>query len=231
MHKIIVFDLDGTLAPVGLGTTPDNVKKLKELENIGYTIAICSGKPSYYLCGFMRQLELDSPILIGENGATIQFGTALPPQKYLVHPHSAEAKKQIKDMKERIDSLLGDQIWYQPNQVGLTPFPNCEEHFDVISKLIEENTEQLGELLIYRHCDSFDFSPKNISKFTGLELLSKELGVSASDFIAVGDGINDVPMFDFSDVSIVIGDKLKYDPDLRFATIDEALDHLLTSRI
>ncbi len=231
MHKIIVFDLDGTLAPVGLGTIPENVKKLKELENIGYTIAICSGKPSYYLCGFMRQLELDSPILIGENGATIQFGTALPPQKYLVHPHSAEAKKQIKDMKERIDSLLGEQIWYQPNQVGLTPFPNCEEHFDVISKLIEDNTEQLGELLIYRHCDSFDFSPKNISKYTGLELLSKQLGINASDFIAVGDGVNDVPMFDFSDVSIVIGDKLKYEADLRFATIDEALDHLLTSRI
>ena len=82
MIKLVVFDLDKTLAELGKGVTPENIKQLKQLEEKGVRIAICSGKTVYYLCGFMRQLELEHPILIGENGAVIQFGVDLPPKNY-----------------------------------------------------------------------------------------------------------------------------------------------------
>lgn len=36
---------------------------------------------------------------------------------------------------------------------------------------------------------------RNISKRTGIELLLKEYGLSASELLAVGDGENDIPMF------------------------------------
>ena len=70
MHRLLVFDLDGTLAQVGKGMLPEDIEKLLSLEKEGYTIVICSGKPSYYLCGFARQIGLANPILVGENGAT-----------------------------------------------------------------------------------------------------------------------------------------------------------------
>ena len=79
MMKLIVFDLDSTLAPVGKGILPETIQMLKEIEKSGIKIAICSGKPTFYTCGLMRQVELEDPILIGENGAVIQFGVDLPP--------------------------------------------------------------------------------------------------------------------------------------------------------
>ncbi|MBQ3002547.1 MAG: HAD hydrolase family protein, partial [Clostridia bacterium] len=51
MHKVLVFDLDGTLAELGKGITQENIQKLFQLESMGYRIAVCSGKPTYYLCG------------------------------------------------------------------------------------------------------------------------------------------------------------------------------------
>jgi hydroxymethylpyrimidine pyrophosphatase-like HAD family hydrolase len=231
MHKILVFDLDGTLAPVGLGVTDADVKKLKALEKVGYTIVVCSGKPSYYLCGLMRQIELVAPIMVGENGGTVQFGVSLPPPKYIVHPYSRKAKEQICMMRRLIDEQYGERIWYQPNEIGLTPFPPDEDVFDGIQSIIDSHRDALDELLIYRHADCFDLIPKNINKSNGLALLSGELNVSGSDFIAVGDGSNDVPMFEFADISIGIGNKLKYDTDLRFETVGEALDHILDKKL
>ena len=48
--RLVVFDLDGTLAPVGKGMAQEDVKLLKKIEDCGIKLAVCSGKPTYYLC-------------------------------------------------------------------------------------------------------------------------------------------------------------------------------------
>ena len=110
MHKLIVFDLDGTLAPIGKGMTGEDIIKLRGLEALGYRIAICSGKPTFYLCGFMRQIGLQEPILVGENGAIFQFGIDLPPKRYEVYPFSDKAKTQLRMMRELFDCECREKI-------------------------------------------------------------------------------------------------------------------------
>ena len=237
MHKLLAFDLDGTLAAVGKGMSREGSSKLLELEEMGYIIAICSGKPTYYLCGFARQLGLKNPVLVGENGAIFQFGIDLPPKRYEIYPYSEEAKKQRNQLKELIDKKFGTKIWYQPNEVALSPFPRDEETFEQLQNLIEEHQEQLGELLIYRHIDCFDLSPKNINKYNGLEYLVKLMGLSRKDTAAVGDGVNDIPMFEFADVSIGVGEGLsityreKELLDYWFSDISQILDFIKEKKL
>lgn len=226
MHKLIVFDLDGTLAPIGKGMTEENIIKLRALETAGYRIAICSGKPTFYLCGFLRQIGLQEPILVGENGAAIQYGVELPPKRFYTCPHSRRAAEQLRRMKERIEDACGNHVWFQPNEVEVTPFPQDEETFERIQALIDAHPEELDELLVYRQIDCFDFIPKNINKATGLAYLAELEGLSAMDVVAVGDGINDVPMFAFADVSVSIGRNPAYETTHSFGTIGEALDWL-----
>ena len=142
MKKLLVFDLDGTLAELGKGISPENIEILKELEEQENQIAICSGKPVYYLCGFMRQTGLNNPILVGENGAVIQFGVDLPPEQYYVLSHTKDAKDSIRFLKEEIDKAIPN-MWYQPNEVALTPFPKNKEEFGTIEKIIEINQKRL----------------------------------------------------------------------------------------
>ncbi len=233
MHKLLVFDLDGTLANVGKGMANADVEKLIALEKRGYIIAICSGKPSYYLCGFARQLGLTEPILVGENGATFQFGIDLPPKRYEVYPISERAGEQMEMMRALFHRECKDKIWYQPNEVELSPFPKDEETFEALQRLIDERKSLLDELEIYRHIDCFDLIPKNINKSNGLAYLIKLLGLEEKDIIAVGDGVNDIPMFEFADVAIgIVPDRgencfaiVGY-VDNTFSTIGEALDFI-----
>lgn len=226
MYKLLVFDLDGTLAEPGQGMTPRNLSMLRDLEDHGMRIAICSGKPTYYLCGFMRQVGLRAPILVGENGAVIQVGVDLPPKDYHVAPYSEDAKRSIRLLRDAIEKALPD-MWYQPNQTALTPFPKSPDEFEIINSSIEKLRPQLKDIIIYRHFDCFDFIPKGITKQSGLQRLGRLLNILPEETIAVGDGINDYPMFEYAALSLGIHleepDRVQYN----FPNIADALSFLL----
>ena len=244
MHKLLVFDLDGTLAEPGQRMAEKEVEKLIALENRGYRIVLCSGKTSYYLCGFARQLGLKNPILVGENGGTFQFGIELPPKRYEEYPCSEQAKVQIRRMKALIDKTYGNKIWYQPNVIGISPFPADEETFSDLQRLIDEKRPELDELEIYRHWDCFDLIPKNVNKKNGIIYLAELLEMDRREVIAIGDGINDIPMFELADIAIGVMGKnvidgqenlaqqktdnvIRESIDYGFATIGEVLDFIL----
>lgn len=225
MLKLAVFDLDGTLAELGKGILQEDIELLKQLEKIGVRIVVCSGKPAYYLCGFMRQVGLKHPILIGENGATIQFGVDLPPREYYVLPYSQDAKKSLHYIRKNLDMIFSD-MWYQPNEVGLTPFPKNEEEFTIIEQFLAENTNKIKDVEVYRHVDSLDIMPIGINKKSGLEYLGKLLEIEPNETVAIGDGVNDYPMFEYAGEAIGINVKDAESVDKNFTTLAEVLEYL-----
>lgn len=224
--KLIAFDLDNTLAKPGKGIIPKDLDLLKHIEKQGTAVAICSGKPTDYLCGFMRQAGLKHPILIGENGAVIQRGIELPPKEYYILPYSKEAQSSINFLKSKISELLPD-LWYQPNMVGLTPFPASDSEFEIIADCIEQYRPHLKDIIVYRHVDSFDITPVGIDKQHGLQYLGKQLNISPEETIAVGDGVNDYPMFAYAAYSVGVNVKDAGKVDINFPTSSDALSHLL----
>ncbi|MBR4038748.1 MAG: HAD family phosphatase [Clostridia bacterium] len=226
MVKLIVFDLDGTLAALGRGIVPEDLVLLKKLEDAGARIAICSGKPTYYLCGFMRQAGLKAPILVGENGAVIQLGVDLPPKDYHVAPYSQAAKRSIRLLREAFEQAVPG-MWYQPNEVGLTPFPRDEREFDAVQGCIDALKDQLRDVIVYRHCDSFDVTPEGITKKSGLERLGALLGIAPEETVAVGDGVNDYPMFAYAGHAVGVNVQDAGRVDVNFAQIGGALAYLL----
>ena len=225
MIKLIVFDLDNTLAKIGKGIEPIDLELLKQIEVKGIKIAICSGKPVNYLCGFMRQAGLEEPILMGENGAVIQFGVDLPPERFYCLPYSNEAKNTIRFLREKFDENFSD-MWYQPNEIGLTPFPKNEKEFEVISNILEENKARLNDVEIYRHIDSFDIIPTGIDKRKGLEYLCNLMQIQPEEVIAVGDGVNDYPMFEFAGKAIGVNVKDEDKVDENFESVTKALEYI-----
>lgn len=226
MYKLIVFDLDGTLAALGKGIEPQNLALLHRLEDAGARIAICSGKPTYYLCGFMRQAGLRAPILVGENGAVIQLSVDLPPRDYHVAPYSGAAKRSIRMLREAIEAKVPG-MWYQPNEVGLTPFPRNDAEFDAVQDCIDALAGEIRDVIVYRHCDSFDITPEGITKKSGLARLGRLLGVAPEETVAVGDGVNDYPMFEYAALAVGVNVKDADKVDVNFATAHEALAYLL----
>lgn len=227
MYKLIVFDLDGTLAEIGKGITLENLQLLKQLETLGAKIAICSGKPAFYLCGLLRQLELAEPIIIGENGAVIQIGVNLPPSDYFVLPYSQEASLTLDKIRMDLTKALGKTVWYQPNSVAFTVFPKNAQQFELIQNYIDSNKKSFIDVTVYRHSDSFDFTPTGINKKIALEYLSNITKILQAETIAVGDGVNDYPMFEYAAYSIGVNVKEPNKVNVNFENLTEGLNYLI----
>lgn len=224
--KLFVFDLDGTLAKIGGPVEEATLAALRELENRGHRIALCSGKPMFYLCGLLRQLQLKAPILLGENGAVMQIGIDLPPKEHYILPYPDSAKEALWQLQRRLEREM-PWLWYQPNQVELTPFFREPEDGDRIAAILDRCRDQLTGVDIYRHIDCYDFIPKGISKAAGIRALGDYLGLTGTDMVAVGDGVNDYPMFAYAAASVGI---CLTDPTAvtcNVASIGEAMAYLL----
>lgn len=226
MYKLIVFDLDNTLCPTGKGMTQTSMQLMRALEETGARIAIASGKPTYYLCGFARQIGLVNPAFVGENGAAIHIGMELPPRAYEQMPFSAAAKRSIALLREEIEKTLPG-IWFQPNVTGLTPFPRCEAEFDAIESVIERLKEKLADIIIYRHADSFDITPCGITKQSGIARLGEMLGILPEETAAVGDGVNDYPMFEYAALALGVNVADEQKVNMNFTCVDDAMNELL----
>ena len=224
--RCIVFDLDSTLCAIGKEILPETIEMLKALEDKGNRICISSGKPTYYLVGMFRQVGLKNPIFICENGGVIQFGVDLPPREYHVTTKLKSVVSRLKELRSQMEERFGDNIWYQPNEIELTAFPRDERLFDEIEQFIL--SKAVEDIIVYRQIDCFDIIPKDVSKRGGLERLGNLLGLENEDFIAVGDGVNDYPMFDFAGLSIGINLKDTSKATINFDHINKALKYLLT---
>ena len=250
-HDILVFDLDGTLCPVGKGMLPEDAALLCKLEDCGFTIVVCSGKTTFYLCGFLRQVGLKNPVMIGENGGAVQFGIDLPPVRFAQYPVDPAQKELLGQLRREIDAVCGDRVWYQPNEMQLTPFPRDAETYEKIREVLEshrqrcsagqpegqsEGQQELQDawqgLQIYYQSDCVDIVPSGINKENGLRFLSGLLEADPARFLAVGDGVNDIPMFAFADFSILVHSETgmlwrETDVDMVMPTIGDAMRYIL----
>lgn len=225
MIRLLVFDLDSTLAPLGKGIGKTELELFRQLEEEGVTIAICSGKTCDYLCGFLRQVGLKRPVMIGENGAVIRFGIDLPPQKHYRVPFSKEAEESLKKVRLLLEERF-PRLWFQPNKVGVTPFPTTDQEFQKIEELLQEHKDEMKEIVVYRHIDSFDIVPAGINKAGGIKYLLDIMKITPQEMIAIGDGVNDYPMFALAGFSVGVNVKEEHRVDVNCKDTLEMLQFL-----
>lgn len=226
MIKIVFFDLDNTLAPVGKPTSEEDVALLKKLASSGVRIAVCSGKPVSYLNGYARQIGIEDIIMIGENGVTYQFGLDLPPKISGEVSYPEETSKNLKHIKEEFDKLFPGKGWYQKNEHSFTPFPYKEEYFPEMYGYFNKVIPGTG-LDLYSHPDCFDILPSRISKGSAVKLICSILSIDPKDAASVGDHTNDYPMFAETGMSIGINLEDPAKAKINVTNLKEALNYLI----
>jgi hypothetical protein len=112
--------------------------------------------------------------------------------------------------------------------VGVTPFPKSAEEFEVIESLLKEKEDKLLDVHVYRHPDCFDIIPEGIDKKAGLHFLAQKLNLMPEEIVAVGDSMNDYPMFEYAGMALGVKVKDESRVDQNFGGIMEVLDYLET---
>jgi HAD superfamily hydrolase (TIGR01484 family) len=220
-YKLIVFDVDGTLAVAGKGITRHVADQLKELEDMGYTIVFNSGKNAAYLSGFARGIGISRPIVIGENGSILLY-----PFESKEIQLVSEAKL-LEEIKSQVLEAFGDRVWLQPNQVILTIFPKDRNDIKKLSEFMGQFVElHKDDYVMYTHIDAVDVIPRHIHKGVSMLELFRHENVTRDEVIAVGDSINDIPMFKEAGLPLIVGNNIQVEGAQYFPSIEDVLDYI-----
>lgn len=205
-HYVLVFDVDGTLAPFRETMDRSVSEGLYRLEQAGHTVVLASGKPCGVLEGMARGIGLSDPIVIGENGSCAGKGYSQPPLYVLHRPVHFDA------LQFGIGKLY-PKVPFQQNYVNITALPhNANERRGIEWYVRSKGYMDREDVTVYVHPDAVEILPSGNSKATAVARLKKQFGWKRKRIVAIGDGQNDVCLREVAGAfyavgSVVSGDK------------------------
>lgn len=231
-YKMIVSDLDGTLLNSENKISSENKKVLKNLIKNGKKFVIATGRHHIDAQFFAKELESDF-YLITNNGAKILYKSkeifkSIIPKNLL--QKLIELNIDIKVSK----NLFTENNWYSDKEIEIfnshntnSKFPleivnleNYKEEEVLKFFFLSEDPKKIKEVekllfldlelrqgLNFSTSDKscLEVTAKNINKGQGIKIISELEGITLSEVIAFGDGLNDKEMLEIVGKGIIMG--------------------------
>ena len=198
----------------------------------GAHVVLASGRSPHGMTSVADLLELHGPgrdrlWVVASNGAVV---FRYPPLD-VVHEETFDARPAVEAILDRHPTAL---VAVEERGVGYrvnSHFPDGELSGDMIVTEIDELLAAEVSRVIIRDPEStadefvalaeelglqgtnyvvgwtawLDLAPVGVSKASGLEYVAKELGISTDQTLALGDGRNDVEMFEWAHRGVAMG--------------------------
>jgi mannosyl-3-phosphoglycerate phosphatase len=244
MTRLIFLDLDKTLLGEDYDIKPA-VPYLEKLKDIGFKIVFNSSKTFFEQKYYIETLGFDA-IMITENGSGIYVPLSDPISRMLKQNRHGYAflkyGLEYALIKQYLDSIATD---YCLKYYGNSTISEIMGFTGLTDELARLATQREFSETIFEYC-SDGFKPKletlglKVTKGSRFYTVTGQTdkGVAARKVIelhrlygkvfsvAVGDGENDIPMFEVVDLAIVIG-TLDYKKAVHFTQITNVVDFII----
>lgn len=232
MYKLIAVDLDGTLLNDQHQIEQENIEAIKTIQNKGIKVVFCTGRPEKSAYAYVEKVKsfTDEDYVITYNGALIQNVRS----KNILYKSdiNGELLKKLIEIGEKYDTniqlyakdLLVDrmssQVRYYEELSGLDAkvvedLQKIESTSKVLyNSLNKEDLEKIREEIVmsfedkvnvfYSRTCFLEVVDKETNKGLAIHRLIEHLGIKENETIVVGDGGNDVHMFDEFRTSIAM---------------------------
>src|SRR5499433_1044551 len=185
-YHALACDYDGTLAHDGR-VNDETVAALERLRGSGRRLIMVTGRELDDLRQNFSQLDLFDRV-VAENGALLH------------NPKERKEKLLAEPPHEDFVRLLGKR-GVGPISVGHSIVSTWEPHETTVLKTIHD----LGlELQVIFNKGAVMVLPSGVNKATGLAIALKELGISSSHVVAVGDAENDHALLESCGVGVAV---------------------------
>lgn len=244
MKKAIFFDIDGTIVTEDeRSIIPESTKNaIKQARANGHLAFINTGRTVFNINSELKNIGFDG-YLCG-CGTYIEYGGEV----ILYNKLEAEFCRRIAEsarecraypVYERFDSVFFDKAAINHpgvqyiKEIFLRDVDNKERttdesdfSFDKFVIWTDENTDKeslFNELkkyfsLIDRGGGLYEIVPTGFSKATAIDVILVKTGISIENAYAIGDSMNDLPMFQSVPNSIAMGGAEKLYPHVSFVT-------------
>ena len=225
---LIGLDIDGTLVHDDGYLSPEVVKEVKRVKDLGHEVIIATGRAAANAVPVVKDLGFEKGFVVSSNGAvTVQLDSEHPkgfqmtdvvtfdPAEVLTQliEHLPEAHFAVEDVDGSYrfhrpfpTYALGDENFETPLEqlmhdpvsriVVLSPQHNVDEFLGLISRIgLASVSYAIG------YTAWLDISPKGVSKASALEAQRQRLGIDNHHVLVMGDGRNDIEMFEWAKTS------------------------------
>jgi Cof subfamily protein (haloacid dehalogenase superfamily) len=222
---LIGLDIDGTLVHDDGYLSPEVVKEVQRVKDLGHEVIIATGRAAANAVPVVRDLGIEQGFVVSSNGAvTVELDHEHPkgfkmsdivtfdPAEILTQliEHLPEAHFAVEDVDGSYrfhrpfpTYALGDHNFETPLEelmhhpvsrvVVLSPQHDVEQFLGLISKIgLASVSYAIG------YTAWLDISPKGVTKASALEKQRERLGISPNQVLVMGDGRNDIEMFQWA---------------------------------
>jgi len=223
-YRLFVFDIDGTIVPHKQRIDPYTVSIFKRLRGAAFPFTLATGKNIAALRPLAEELGVDLPIIhsngsiLEELNGDVVLKKKVPME--LLEPIIAASEMlnlnlaifvneeiYVKRETEHLSILLE---YGSPNLNPVGDWGRIADQMDNVHKCMvihRSDNERLlameqairaavGGRVEYCHTlvEMLEFMPKGVSKVTGIEVITDQMGISFDAVMAFGDGNNDATM-------------------------------------
>jgi Cof subfamily protein (haloacid dehalogenase superfamily) len=222
---LIGLDIDGTLVHDDGFLSPEVIKEVSRVKDLGHEVIIATGRAAANAVPVVRDLGFERGYVVSSNGAvTVELDLDHPrgfkisdvvtfdPAEVLnqLIEYLPEAHFAVEDVDGSYrfhrpfpSYALGDQNFETPLEelmhhpvsrvVVLSPEHNVEEFLGLVGKIgLASVSYAIG------YTAWLDIAPKGVSKASALENQRVRLGISSEQVLVMGDGRNDIEMFEWA---------------------------------
>jgi Cof subfamily protein (haloacid dehalogenase superfamily) len=222
---LIGLDIDGTLVHDDGYLSPEVIKEVQRVKNLGHEVMIATGRAAANAVPVARDLGIHEGFVVSSNGAvTVELDLAHPRgfqmRDVVTFDPSEVLEKLIENLPEAhfavedVDGsyrfhkpfpshALGDQNTETPLEelrhhpvsrvVVLSPQHDVDEFLGLISEIgLASVSYAIG------YTAWLDISPQGVSKASALETQRERLGIAKNQVLVMGDGRNDIEMFQWA---------------------------------
>lgn len=225
--KIIFFDIDDTLSRGGV-IAPHNKTTLERLSNTDIKLVIATGRsksiiPEDILGLFEAgvfdaivctngQYSFDRKGIISHYPLTLHQAAKIDElcrQDHLIHKFDSDTHLAWANDNEQIRAFIASNpsSIIDPNYYKTNPVYQCSVFFkDDERRMQEVDFAKFGLKLVHWHQIGGDILPIDASKERGVRDVCQHFDIDISEAMAIGDGFNDLEMFDAVGYAIAMGD-------------------------
>jgi Cof subfamily protein (haloacid dehalogenase superfamily) len=224
---LIGLDIDGTLVHDDGYLSPEVVREVQRVKNLGHEVIIATGRAAANAVPVVRDLGIEHGFVVSSNGAvTVELDHEHPKGFKMVDVVTFDPAEVLAELIENLPDAhfavedvdgsyrfhrpfptyaLGDQNFETPLEelmhhpvsrvVVLSPQHDVDEFLGLISKIgLASVSYAIG------YTAWLDISPQGVTKASALENQRQRLGIANEQVLVMGDGRNDIEMFQWAKV-------------------------------
>jgi len=228
--RVVAFDIDGTLTDENKLLDMHAVEALRRLEDAGIPVILATGNVRAITYGLWRFIGLSGPMCC-ENGGVLWHPDWDEPVVRASGEEAKSAAEWLASQHTEIDSNgIQTNAWRESEWCLF-----ADEDLELVTSSIEESG--WSNLDVVRTGFAIHLMEPHLSKGSGLEVILKRMGMTASELLSVGDAPNDLSMFAMSGWSVAVGTPFEdvrlaadvVSPHANSATIAPLVDAILAA--